>query len=254
MFQFVPIAFCAFSGHHWAEFGSVFFAPPIWGGAFFIQSFYPLCSPSLDLFQSMTVLYREAQNWTHHSRCVSQVLSRGEGSPPSTCSYALLNAAQDAIGHLCCKGSCPACSPPGHSGAFHPAGPQPVPVYFSLLNFMGFLSTHIPACRGPSEWQHNQPIPVRWNVLACCCGFGILHYRALFRHGSGYRPGKVFSCLFSIFSKHFLSRIKSIMAFVSVLIHWGFLQATSLNISGSYVNYIMVSNRDILFVTSDNCL
>jgi len=44
------------------------------------------------------------------------------------------------------------------------------------------------------------------------------------------------------------------MAFVSVLIHWGFLQATSLNISGSYVNYIMVSNRDILFVTSDNCL
>jgi len=71
------------------------------------------------------------------------------------------NAAQDAVGHLRCKGSWRTCSPPGHSG---PVGPQPVPVHFPLLNFMKFLSPNFPACRGPSEWQHNQPISVCWNI------------------------------------------------------------------------------------------
>lgn len=43
-----------------------------------------ICSTLLDS-HFMPPLYWWVQNWTQHSTCVSQVLSRGEGSPSSIC-------------------------------------------------------------------------------------------------------------------------------------------------------------------------
>ena len=55
---------------------------------------------------SMSLFYWRAQNQTQHARCVSPVLSRGKGSPPSTCwQCSTPHAAQDAVGLLCCKGT-----------------------------------------------------------------------------------------------------------------------------------------------------
>ena len=48
--------------------------------------------------------YWGAQHWTQYSKCVSAVLSRGEGSPPWP-GNALLDTAQEAVSLLCCKGA-----------------------------------------------------------------------------------------------------------------------------------------------------
>lgn len=52
----------------------------------------------------MFFLYWGVQNLTQHYKCVSEVLSREEGSP-SLAMNAWPNAAQEAVGLLCCKGT-----------------------------------------------------------------------------------------------------------------------------------------------------
>ena len=110
-FQCVPTASRPVTGHHWEEPGSIFFTPS--HQVFIHIDKIPLsllfsrlsCPSSLSLSscercssalifvalhwtcsgKSMSLLYWGAQHWTQHTSCVSPVLSRGAGSPPSTC-------------------------------------------------------------------------------------------------------------------------------------------------------------------------
>lgn len=108
VFHCVPTDSCLFMGHYWKESGTVSFTSPhqvfidlhkILLSLLFSRpnspsslslSLYYRCSSGLVTFvalhwtnssMSMSFLCWEAQKRTQHSRCVSAVLSRGEGSP-----------------------------------------------------------------------------------------------------------------------------------------------------------------------------
>lgn len=106
-----------------------------------LQSLNHLTGPMLDSVPQVHILYWLAQHWTQHSRYVSEILSRWEGSPLNLWA-ALPHSVQNAAGLFCNTGTSllwSACCPLGNEGA-------------SLLS--SCLVPTVPGARGiPSQVQ-----------------------------------------------------------------------------------------------------
>lgn len=151
--------------------------------------------------------------------------------------------------------------------AFQPAGLQLALVYGFISPQAQDLCTYLCWTSWNSTQHVSQPVKVLLNgsitnwfqyteiFLDCFCVFGILHYEALFWHGSGHKQGKVCSCLQSILNNYFLpGEKKNIMAFIFLFSDTSVVFISNFP-SWNYINYIIVSNRDILFmVCYNNCL
>lgn len=178
---------------------AVFFAPPI--SYLFIPSFYHLCS----------------RHWTRCSPCLFLAPRAGSTTPDVShqcraegkddlswpVGNAPPNAAQDAVGFLFFKSMLLAnvqlAIHSGYSGPFLRLTLN-MYRYISLCwtswGFSQPISQPVKVCLNGSTMSWFQSVET---FLACCCGFGILHYKVLFWHGPGYKQRKVFPCvLFSI--------------------------------------------------------